>query len=100
MANLPVPSSSGLGLTRVERRVAKEIALTRAVTSVVAAREVAKLDAIAEVGETALTNAALVTDCESFLVARNPAFAGRAAYISDRTTMAMGTVLTRMARSL
>jgi hypothetical protein len=100
MANLPVPSSSGLGLTRVERRVAKEIAVTRAVTSVAAAREVAKIDAIAEVGETALTNAAVLTDLENFLVARNPAFASRAAFLNDGTVMSMHAVMARMARSL
>jgi hypothetical protein len=100
MANLPVPSSSGLGLTRIERRVAKEIALTRAVTSVVAAREAAKIDAITEVAETALLSAAELSSLEGLLVARTPHAAGRLAYINDRACMATGAVLTRMSRSL
>jgi hypothetical protein len=100
MANLPVPSSSGLGLTRVERRVAKEIAVTRAVTSVVAAREVAKLDAITEVAETALLSAAELSSLEGLLVMRTPHAAGRLAYLNDRAVISMGTVLTRMSRSL
>lgn len=101
MANLPAPySRSSLGLSRVERRAAKEIALTRAASSVLAAREVAKIAAIAAVGETALLDAFDLTCLEGALVARTPAFAGRAAYINDRTCMAIGGVVTKMARSL
>jgi hypothetical protein len=101
MAQLPVLSSpSTLGLTKVERRAAKEIALTRAASSVLAAREAAKVDAIASVAETALNSGALLTDLECFLVARNPAFAGRGAYINASAVTAMGNVLTRMSRSL
>jgi hypothetical protein len=101
MANLPVPSSpSTLGLTRIERRATKEIALTRAAGSVLAARESAKLDAIAAVGESAMLNAFDLTCLEGALVARTPAFAGRAAYIGDRACIGMGNVVTRMSRSL
>jgi hypothetical protein len=101
MANHPVLSqSSALGLTRVERRVAKEIALTRAAGSMLAARESVKADAIASVGETVMLNAFDLTCLESALVARNPAFAGRAAYIGDRACIGMGNVVTRMSRSL
>jgi hypothetical protein len=99
MANLPVPSS-GLGLSRVERRAAKEIATARAAGNVLAAREAAKADAIAAVGETAMLNAFDLTCLEGALVARNPAFAGRAAYIGDRASIGMGNVVTRMSRSL
>jgi hypothetical protein len=101
MAELPVPfSPNALGLSRVERRAAKEIALTRAAGNVLAARESAKVDAIASVGETAMLNAFDLTCLESALVARNPAFAGRAAFIGDRACIGMGNVLTRMSRSL
>jgi hypothetical protein len=100
-SNFLVPSSpSTLGLTRVERRAAKEIATTRAVGSVLAAREAAKADAIASVGETVMLNAFDLTCLEGALVARNPAFAGRAAYIGDRVCTSMAGVLTRMSRSL
>jgi hypothetical protein len=101
MAELPVLASSrALGLSRVERRAAKEIALSRAASSVLAAREAAKVDAIASVGETAMLNAFDLTCLESALVARNPAFAGRAAFIGDRACIGMGNVLTRMSRGL
>lgn len=39
MTNLPVLSVTGLGLTKVERRAAKEVAVTRAVSSVPASTE-------------------------------------------------------------
>jgi hypothetical protein len=101
MANLPAPySRSALGLTRVERRAIKEIALTRAASSVLAAREAAKIEAITEVAETALLSAAEVSSLEALLVARTPHAAGRLAYINDRACMAMGGVVTRMSRSL
>ncbi len=101
MAELPVLASSrALGLSRVERRAAKEIALTRAASSVLAAREAAKVDAIASVGEAAMLNAFDLTCLEGALVARNPAFAGRAAFIGDRACIGMGNVVTRMSRTL
>jgi hypothetical protein len=98
-SNLPIPVG-GLSLSRVERRAAKEIALTRAASSVLAAREAAKVDAITSVAETAILNAFDLTCLEGALVARTPAFAGRAAYINDRACVGMGAVLTRMSRSL
>jgi hypothetical protein len=102
MANLPAPySRSSLGLSRVERRAATEIALTRAASTVLAARESAKIEALTEVAETALLSAAELSILEGLLVARNPgAFAGRAAYINDRACMAIGGVVTKMTRSL
>jgi hypothetical protein len=101
MADLPVLASSrGLGLTRTERRAAKEIALTRAASNVLAARESAKVDAIAAVGETAMLDAFDLTCLENALVARTPGFAGRAAFIGDRACIGMGEVLTRMSRGL
>jgi hypothetical protein len=100
MAFLPVPASSALGLTRAERRVAKEIAAVRAASTAVAAREAAKLDAITEVAETALLNAGELACIEQLLVLRTPHAAGRFGFIGDRATMAMGGVVTQMARRL
>lgn len=101
MADLPVLASSrALGLSRVERRSAREIATVRAASNVLAARESAKADAIAAVGETAMLNAFELTCLESALVARTPAFAGRGAYIGDCACTGMGNLVTRMSRSL
>ena len=95
-----MPYSSGRGLTRVERRAAKEIALHRAASSVLAAREAAKVNAITEVAETAILSAAELSALEGLLAARTPQAAGRLAYINDRACMAMGGVVTQLARRL
>lgn len=101
MSNLPILSTpSSLGLTRTERRVAKEIALTRAASTVLAAREAAKIDAITDVAEKALLGAGELSCVEQVLVARTPHAAGRYSYITDRACMAMGSVVTQMARRL
>lgn len=100
MTNLPVLSANGRGLTRVDRRAAKEIALTRVASSVLAAREAAAIDAIADVAETAMLSTAAVSNLEGLLAARTPHAAGRLAYIGDRASMAMGDRLKHLARSL
>jgi len=101
MANFPAPySGSSLGLTRTERRLAKEIATVRAASTVLAAREAAKTDAIADVAERALLNAGDLSCIEQVLVARSPHAAGRFGYITDRACVAMGGVVTQMARRL
>ena len=101
MAQHPVLASSrSRGLSRLERRAASEIAVTRAASTVLAARETARLDLIADVAETAMLNAFALTCLESALVARTPAFAGRAAYIGDHACMAMGKVVAQSGRSL
>jgi hypothetical protein len=101
MAQYPVlSSSSSLGLTRVERRAAKEIALSRAASSVLAARAEAKIDAIADVTERALLNAGDLSCIEQVLVARSPHAAGRFGYITNQACVAMGGVVTQMARRL
>jgi hypothetical protein len=100
MTHLPVLSTGGRALTRVERRAASEIALARAASTVLAARASAKVDAIAEVAETAVLSTAGLSSLESVLAARTPHAAGRLAYINDRACMAMGNVVTQMARRL
>lgn len=101
MTNLPAPyTSSALGLSRVERRAAKEIALTRAASSVLAARESARLDLITDVAETALLNAAALSGLEAALVMRTPHAVGRLGHIADSACMAMGKVVARTGRSL
>jgi hypothetical protein len=99
MANHPVLASSR-GLSKLERRAANEIALTRAASSVLAARESARLDVITDVAETALLNAAALSSLELALVMRTPHAAGRLGYIADSACMAMGKVVARTGRSL
>lgn len=101
MANLPSPYfSSSLGLTKVERRAAKEIATVRAASTVLAAREAAKIDAITDVAGQVMLGAGELSCIEQVLVARSPHAAGRYGYIADRACMAMGGVVTQMARRL
>ncbi len=99
MADLPVLASSR-GLSRVERRAANEMALTRAASSVLAARESARLDVIADVAETALLNASALSGLEAALVMRTPHAAGRLGLITDSACLAMGRVVARTGRSL
>lgn len=101
MANHPVLASSrSRGLTRLERRAADEIAVTRAASSVLAARESARLDLIADVAETALVNASAISSLEAALVMRTPHAAGRLGHIADSACMAMGKVVARTGRGL
>lgn len=98
---LPAPySSSSLGLSRVERRAAKEITLTRAASNVLAARESARLDLITDVASVALVNASAVSSLEAALVMRTPHAAGRLGYIADSACISMGNVVARTGRSL
>jgi hypothetical protein len=91
---------SGRSLSRIERRAAAEITATRAASSVLAAREAAKLDLIADVAETALLNASAVSSLEALLVIRTPHAAGRLGYIADSACMAMGKVVARTGRAV
>jgi hypothetical protein len=99
VANLPAPYLSR-SHSKLERRAASEIALNRAASSVLAARESARVDAIAEVAEVALMNASALSGLEAVLVMRTPHAAGRLGHIADSACIAMGSVAARTGRSL
>jgi hypothetical protein len=101
MPNHPVlASTQSRSVSKVERRAANEIAITRAASSVLAARESARLDLIAEVAETALLNVSALSSLEAALVTRTPHAAGRLGHIADSACMAMGKVVARTGREL
>ena len=100
MTNLPVLSAARLGLTKAERRVAKESALIRAASSALAAREAAKITALAEVADTALVAVAEVSSLEALLVMRTPHAARRLSYVADRASDAIANVVVQTGRSL
>jgi hypothetical protein len=101
MTNHPVLASSrSRGLSKLERRAANEIPVTRAPTHVLPPRETARLDLIADVAETALLNASALSSLEAALAMRTPHAAGRLGYIADTACMAMGKVVARTGRSL
>jgi hypothetical protein len=99
MSNLTIPTS-GLALSRVERRVAKEIAIARATSFVAAARAEAKIDAIGSVTEAAVISSARVAMVEAMATAQTPHAAGRYRFIADSGAASMGAVIHRMARGL
>jgi len=98
-SNLPVPIG-GLSLSRIERRAAKEIALSRAATSVVVAQAEAKIDAIGSVTETAVLSCARVGLIELMAASQTPHAAGRYRYLGDSCAASMGAVIHGMARRL
>ncbi len=100
MTDLALASSRGRGVSKLERRAANEIALTRAASSVLAARESARLDLITDVAETALLNASAVSGLEAVLVMRTPHAAGRLGHIADSACIALGKVVARTGRDL
>jgi hypothetical protein len=101
MADLPVLASSrALGLSRAERRAAKEIATTRAAGNLLAARQAVRLDVIADVASVALVNASAVSSLEAALVMRTPHAAGRLGFIADSACVSMAQVVARTGRSL
>jgi ketopantoate hydroxymethyltransferase len=101
MAQHPVPfSRSALGLTKIERRAAKQIALNRAATSVVVAEAEEKNDAIGSVTESAILTCAHVGLVELMAAAQTPHAAGRYRYLGDCGTACMGSVINGMARRL
>ncbi|HTD09920.1 MAG TPA: hypothetical protein VK680_13610 [Solirubrobacteraceae bacterium] len=91
---------SGRGLSRIERRAAAEITATRAVSSVLAARESARLDLIADVAETALLNASDLSNLEAVLVMRTPHAAPRLGLIADSACIQMSKVVAQTGRSV
>jgi hypothetical protein len=99
MPNHPALISSR-GLSKLERRAVSEIAVNRAASSVLSARESARLDAIAEVAETAMLNVSALSNLEAALVMRTPHAAGRLGHIADSACMAMGQVVARTGRGL
>lgn len=100
MANNHPVLATSRGVSRLERRAASEIAIHRAASSVLAARESARLDAITDVAETALLNGAMLSGLELALVMRTPHAAGRLGYIADSACMAMARVVVRTGREL
>jgi hypothetical protein len=98
--HLVLASAHGRSVSRLERRAANEIAVTRAASSVLAARETARLDLIADVAETALLNASALSSLEAALVMRTPHAAGRLGLITDSACLTMGKVVARTGREL
>ena len=97
MNNL-APRMSGLHLTSLERQTGQALESIRAGQAVASAREVAKLEVIAEVTEAALLATSHVSALESLLVARTPHAEGRLRHIADVGALSMADVVLKAHR--
>lgn len=99
MSNLPVPSPlSELVPNRVNRHVSREITRARAGGAVLAARETARIEAIADVTECALVASSHISCIESMLITRTPHAEQRLRHIADAGCAGMASVVMRMGR--
>lgn len=94
MSDLPTRAGFGdLALTRTERQVSREIARYRAYGRAVSAREVAKVEAVAQVTEAALLATSHVSAVEELLVARTPHAEARLRHIADVGCAGMASIV-------
>jgi hypothetical protein len=93
---LPIRRNS----TRLDRAVAEETTLARANARVAAAREAARLEAIADVTELALLATAQISAVEGALMERTPHAALRLQHIADTGCAGMAGVVLRTGRAL
>jgi hypothetical protein len=94
MSYLPIPSPLGeLTPTRLERQASKEIARGHAYGRAVAARETAKVEAVAQVTEAALLATSHVSAVEALLISRTPHAEARLRHIADAGCTGMASVV-------
>ena len=101
MPYLPALSPLGeLVSSKIERQVSREIAVARAQGAVASARHVARVEAIAQVTETALLATSHVSAVEALLITRTPHAEGRLRHIADAGCAGMANVVLGSARSI
>jgi hypothetical protein len=94
MANLPALSGlSELANRGIERQTSREITRARAYGATVAARESAKVEALAQVTEAALLATSHVSAVEALLVSRTPHAEARLRHIADAGCTGMANVV-------
>ena len=85
-------------LTMVERQLNQQRAIARTEGNALAARQVARIDAIAEVTEEAMLSAAEVATFAEILIRRTPFAAEELQFIARTGIAAMGEVVLRTNR--
>lgn len=85
---------------RVERQLAREVALVQAAAVVLAARQSAKVEVVEAVSESALLATSRLAQLEGLLVARTPHAVGRLQFIAEGAAMGMGAVVQQTARKV
>jgi hypothetical protein len=99
MSNLPAMSPAGGRMSRrMDRQLDRAVAQAHGWGQAVAAQEMAKIDAIADVTEAALVATSHVSVMEALLVARTPHAEGRLRHIADAGTAGMANVVLGMGR--
>jgi hypothetical protein len=88
-----IPYAADLVPTRAERRLGRELERVRAGQVVAAAREVARVQVIAEVTEAALLATSHVSVLESLLATRTPRAEERLRHIADAGALGMTEVV-------
>jgi hypothetical protein len=93
-SNLPVLSTlNELTNTRITRQASREIAKARAYGATISAMESAKVEAIAQVTETALMATSHVSAVEALLIERTPHAESRLRHIADAGCTGMANVV-------
>lgn len=101
MANLPILGSGvGLGTTRLDRQITREVVQSKGFGTVLSAREIAKVEAVANVTEAALVATAHVSSVEALLMSQVPHAEARLRHIADAGCAGMGYVVMSMGRHL
>ena len=98
MSDLPALSNLGQQLSgagRLERQTSREIAQAKGYGSVVSARGIANVEALAQVTEAALLATSHVSAVEALLVSRTPHAEARLRHIADAGCTGMATVVLR-----
>ena len=110
MAHLPARSiahpgvlqiqSGGWLATREQRRAARDITRLQTRSAVITAREVAKVEAVADVAESALIATSEVSGLEAALIQRTPHARIRLQHIADSGSAAMANIVLRTGKGL
>ena len=101
MSNLPVRAALGQpGSFSPERRASREISKARAYGQAVAAQEEARVEAIAQITESALLATAHVSAMESLLITQAPHAEQRLRHLADAGCAGMAAVVLGASRKV
>lgn len=99
MSNLPAINVLGeLANSRLERQTSREISRAQSHGATIAAREGARVEAIAQVTEAALLATSHVSAVEALLVSRTPHAEARLRHIADAGCTGMASVVLGLGR--
>ncbi len=94
MQNLPVRSGLGdLSNRSVERQITKEVTRAKAYGVAVSTRDIAKVEAVANVTEAALLATSHISAVEALLIARTPHAEDRLRHIADAGTAGLANIV-------